>query len=254
MRSFFNIFSKIILLLDRKKEVCVFCKQNEKEDARKLGLCHACYENIVWIQEVKCRVCGRIIHCSDCQKRTMTYFNMHRSAVEYNSYMKKILENYKYLGNERMKDTIGKMAIQAFQLLLRDAPHLKRMNYPYLTFVPIHEKRAEERGFNQAQQISEVISNYTGIPVVSILRRTRNTLKQSKKTRYERVHDLENVFELSIDQMMNDLQRRKKQLSDIDTIIVVDDVYTTGSTLNECAKVIKNEMNVEVICLTWARS
>jgi competence protein ComFC len=108
-----------------------------------------------------------------------------------------------------------------------------------------------ERGFNQAEQMAREVGRNVNLPVVPLLQRMRHTDKQSFKSRNQRIDDLEHVFqpdEAGFQQIM-DLQKRSNDLY----IYLVDDVYTTGSTMNQCARVLKKRVGATVLGLTWAR-
>ncbi|WP_171908950.1 hypothetical protein [Paenibacillus sp. GP183] len=89
------------------------------------------------------------------------------------------------------------------------------------------------------------------LPVIPLLQRKRHTDKQSFKSRNQRIEDLEHVFELNEAdlQQVLDLSQKNEMMQ----IYIVDDVYTTGSTLNQCSMVLKKSLNCEVFGLIWAR-
>ena len=94
--------------------------------------------------------------------------------------------------------------------------------------VPLHKKRERWRGFNQSAEIAKCFTNYTGLTIDNQhLVRIKNTKPQTKKSKYRRQRDLANSFSWRGDSLY------KKN------IILLDDVITTGSTLNECAKALK---------------
>ncbi|NRF93645.1 ComF family protein [Paenibacillus frigoriresistens] len=167
--------------------------------------------------------------------------------------MKELLARYKYRGDERLKTVLGQMLLHSYHLL-----HKVRDTFPssesdsvkeLITFVPVSERRMLERGFNQAEQMAIELGQRIGIPVVPLLKRFKHTDKQSFKKRSERLDDLEHVFEVndSIHAYLG------KSLNASYVIYIVDDVYTTGSTMNQCAKVLRGYISAEVFGLTWAR-
>jgi ComF family protein len=124
--------------------------------------------------------------------------------------------------------------------------HGQRPSMPeFITFVPLSEKRELERGFNQAEQMARDLGRKLRLPVVPLLQRQRHTEKQSLKSRSSRLEDLQDVFSL--------IPEAPKQIQTPSRIYVVDDVYTTGSTLNQCAKTIRSRLDAEVYGVTWAR-
>jgi competence protein ComFC len=239
------------LLTPLRKE-CLLCKQHSVLHVDELGLCHSCYTRIPWIRQALCTTCGRGEICSDCGRRQHSYFSRSRSAVRYDETMKELLARYKYRGDERLRGVLGQMLVHSYHLLQIDRDKLQAKSVSVqeiITFVPVSERRMLERGFNQAEQMAVELGKRTGLPVVPLLTRSKHTDKQSFKKRSERLDDLEHVFEVNafIPDYLEGLQ------ADSFIIYIVDDVYTTGSTMNQCAKVLREYVCAEVFGLTWAR-
>jgi ComF family protein len=109
--------------------------------------------------------------------------------------------------------------------------------------VPLHPTRQRERGFNQASLIAELLSAQTSIPARPLLERTRYTTTQTALDRSERMENLHNAFRLRKNGDVRGLR-----------VLLVDDVLTTGSTLNECARVLKRAGAFSVHAATAARA
>ncbi|NOV00480.1 ComF family protein [Paenibacillus planticolens] len=239
-------------LLSSMKKECLVCKQTKLIRLEQLGLCDSCYARIPWIREVLCQICGRGEVCYDCQRRQHAYFSQSRSAVRYDETMKELLARYKYRGDERLKAVIGSMLVHAYHLLQHEREKRIIEAIPVqelITFVPVSERRLLERGFNQAEQMAIELGRITGLPVVTLLHRSKHTDKQSFKKRSERLDDLAHVFEMN--EMFLDQFTSYQAASYV--IYIVDDVYTTGSTMNQCAKVLSECLPVKVFGITWAR-
>ncbi|WNR44687.1 ComF family protein [Paenibacillus roseipurpureus] len=238
-------------LLGPKREVCLLCKQMSSLELGELGLCHSCYTSIPWIRKVICPTCGRSEFCPDCRRMPHTHFARNRSAVRYDETMKELLARYKYRGDERLKAVLGHMLVHAFQLLQGERKVVGAEQVrEFITYVPVSERRMQERGFNQAEQMAVELGRRVGVPVVSLLRRAKHTDKQSFKKRNERIDDLAHVFEVNA---AGQLELSSQGATIL--LYIVDDVYTTGSTMNQCALTIKDilSVNVEIVGLTWAR-
>lgn len=306
---------------------CIGCNQPITDGARPehLGFCQSCYEQIPWIRQVICPVCGRYEECPDCVRWGTTALIQNRSAVEYSPEMKEMLARYKYRGDEALCEAMSDMLVYAFALsqsanplkaakpsrpagLLNPFSHSRiaaspnsssqsRMSaspnpssqsrsthllyalrsansanplgqsqssavhqigssykvQPYLTFVPLSQERLAERGFNQAEQLARRLGAKIKLPVTDLLVRHRHTDKQSHKSRSARLHDLEHVFALRTDVSRSSFPMLRQGAGPL-RIYIVDDVYTTGSTLIQCASAIQNVWpSVEVFGLTWAR-
>ena len=114
----------------------------------------------------------------------------------------------------------------------------QRLQADWLIPVPLHPTRKRERGFNQSGEIARHFSRIVGIPVAQHwLLRTRPTKVQAGLTRRERRHNVSGAFAMS------------KQ-ADVDgkTVLVIDDVFTTGATLNECARILRQSGATKLRC------
>jgi competence protein ComFC len=208
-----------------------------------IGICESCHQGIPWIRKVYCEVCGRYETCADCLRRKETYFIMSRSAVEYSDGMRAWLARYKYRGDESMLPLLVEMLRYPYQGLKLELPKSHK-KFDYITYIPLSPERLAERGFNQAQQLAAGIGKAYEIPVIPLLNRVLHTGKQSYKTRQQRLNDLDHVF-IYHDPGIT--------VSGKLYILIIDDVYTTGSTLNQCSRVIREHVNAQIYGLTWAR-
>jgi competence protein ComFC len=207
-------------------------------------ICRACEAKFAFIRDHICRVCGRPYPtgetCGDCLRRTERYFMYSRSAVCYNEQMKEVLARYKYRGDRKLVEVMDILLYWAWQR------YYAGMNIHCLTYIPLHEKRLIERTFNQAEEMARILGNRLRIPVYGLLERKKATEKQSKKNRTGRLHALENVFSY--------MEASEVHMPDVPVIVLVDDVYTTGSTLNEAARTLKQKWpEAKIYGLTVAR-
>ncbi len=122
--------------------------------------------------------------------------------------------------------------------------------------VPLHWTRQLNRGFNQAQILANGFSKAINCPVINALKRCRKTKFQaSTKTKAERLANVSNAFALNILPIIGKSKKKLIEQTKSKGIILVDDLLTSGSTLLECAKVIKKELNPKVlIAVTLCRS
>jgi ComF family protein len=171
---------------------------------------------------------------------------MNRSAVCYSAEMKAWLARYKYRGDERLLQLFAAMLMYAYHKLL-EAEEIHYDRFDYITFVPLSDQRLLERGFNQAELLAREIGMRVNTPVIALLNRVVHTDKQSFKRRSERLQDLGGAF------MINPIPLNELQTVKPLRILLIDDVYTTGSTLNQCASVIREHTSAQVCGLTWAR-
>jgi competence protein ComFC len=227
-------------------EMCACCgKQPKSAGLNPLGTCRSCMEIIPWISQIRCPVCGRYEDCPDCIRRTKPPLYMNRSAVQYDDRMRELLALYKYRGDERLQVMLGRMLVHAYRLF----PDGTMIDL--LTYVPLGKERYEERGFNQAEQLARVLAEEIRKPVLPLLRRLKNTGKMSLKSRQERLEGMTDVFAVDPERVA---RIRRFSAGRAVRIAIVDDVYTTGSTLNHCASVIREAIpEAQVYGLCWAR-
>lgn len=215
------------------------------------SLCGGCLTGIPWLKAIMCPVCGRGKACQDCRDRSYRPFVMNRSAVAYDPRMRDWLAQYKYRGQERLGPVLAEMMLPVCQGLSKE---LGGETWDAVTYVPISQERAMERGFNQAEQMARRMAAAHKLPLHGMLRRTRHTGKMSFKTRRERLHDAKTLFAVSLEGR-RELQSMIAQ-GRTAHIMLVDDIYTTGSTAAACAEALQEagQGQLRIYVLTWARS
>jgi ComF family protein len=210
---------------------CVVC--NRKILERKWGAaCPDCWAALEPVPSPVCPCCGMHApaiegRCDACRRGDHA-FDFARSVFIFNDRMREIIHHLKYSGRVSLARPLGR----ALENCLRSEDFRAQAVVP----VPLHRARARERGFNQAELLARTLE----LRVESrALRRIKNTPSQTGLTRPQRAANLAGAFRL------------KGQLPAC--VVVVDDVYTTGSTLDEIARTLKcaNVSRVEV--LTAAR-
>lgn len=223
-------------------------------------LCGRCIDSISWIREVKCDQCGRAVHCPDCERRNRPALVANRAAVQYDGQMKEWLAAYKFSGHERLLPIFSYMLDYALARLKEKVMADSQTWNPIITYVPISDVRMQERGFNQAARLAEQLARNHRLPCLSMLIRTRHTSRQSHKSRIDRMKDLQGAFELAeslhAEPFISDSFKKrlgKNIKCEVDSIVIVDDVYTTGSTIHECAEALSEYTSLPIYGLTWAR-
>jgi competence protein ComFC len=211
-------------------------------------LCVGCREAIPWIAVSVCRICGRPETCEDCQRQDIRYYEACRSAVKYNAAMKELLALYKYRGSEGLEPVMAAMLAFSYEQLQRELVQQGKGTFqPLVTAVPLARERLEERGFNQAERMAMRIAKWYGLAYAPLLIRQFHTEKQSLKNRRSRTTDMRGIFALS-----------SADTSVRSAVLLVDDIYTTGSTVNECARILKmgssSHASSRVYGVLWARS
>ncbi|HEV2072346.1 MAG TPA: hypothetical protein VGR29_01775 [Thermomicrobiales bacterium] len=108
--------------------------------------------------------------------------------------------------------------------------------------VPLHASKAKQRGYNQSELLAEDVSKLTGVPVLTVLRRARKTISQTSLSGHDRKLNVTGVFESDATWVPPAGGR----------YVLIDDVRTTGSTLNACAEALRPLQPVMVGALTFA--
>ncbi|MNI59695.1 DNA utilization protein GntX [compost metagenome] len=201
---------------------------------------------------------------------------MNRSAVAYNAVMKEWLAQYKFRGHEAYEPLMSRMMAEAMKRMLYELT-LQRggrgFRFDAVIPVPISEERMSERCFNQARSLAFGASAANKVPILEILHRN-HTKKQSFKSRRERMESMIGIYAPSADalQCLNTIQKQVRRewkhsfcnqqefgQSGPLRLLIVDDVYTTGSTVDACAATLQMLCRSigaasEIYSLTWARS
>ncbi|CAM3526342.1 ComF family protein [Marinicrinis lubricantis] len=237
-------------LFEGQTITCMGCGASLSESIH--GLCRRCASNIPWLSELKCRICGRDMDCPDCAGIRRQGFICNRSAVRYEEPIIDWMARYKYRGDEQLSALFGDLLQLAWKRLTHDIPKLRGLPVA-VTYIPLSQERAMERGFNQTEQMAQRLSSLQGFKVFELLKRVRHTEKQSFKSRTERAESLKHVFGLNREEagrLYHWASKQKKQ----PVIVMIDDIYTTGSTLREASNVVRGSIPLPIFCLTAARS
>lgn len=269
---------------------CLTCGTRAILSSTYPGICPRCVKQIPWIRSIRCLRCGRGVGCPDCARPHMQNrsFIANRSAVQYNTLMREWIGMYKFRGHERYAPLLTALLIQAFQAMREEqnsalakeppapvahsATHAQQTKPQWrpdaVTYVPVSSERLAERGFNQAERLAAGLATACRLPILDLLQRQINTTKQSFKSRGERIETMKNAFSINPDgmQLIEELYSGAHLPTHMGIshakpiqLLLIDDIYTTGSTLDACGRVILNagfymEIPVEIFTLTLARS
>lgn len=157
------------------------------------------------------------------------------SAYRYESFAKKIVRGFKYNNKKWLSKFMGDVMSKELS-----EGNMKPEDFSFVCNVPLHIKKKKSRGFDQSEELAKRISETTGIPYIGALRRIKFTKTQTKLTEQQRKENIKGAFEKTAD------------LSG--SALLVDDVLTTGATVNECAQVLKSGGAQSVMVLTFAKS
>jgi ComF family protein len=151
--------------------------------------------------------------------------------------VREVIHSFKYGRQIYLRHLLGRWLGET----LNDA-RLAGRRFDLIVPVPLHPARQRERGFNQAEILARELHRSSRLPIRNVLQRTRYTTTQTQFDRSERMENLRGAFRL----------RRGSNVQDL-RMLLVDDVLTTGSTLSECASVLREAGAFSVHAATAAR-
>ena len=202
-------------------------------------LCGKCAVKIRPIRGDTCRKCGKVLndtgrlYCYDCSRK-IHFYDRGFAVFEYGD-IKKSLYRFKYSGRA---EYAAFYAYAADRFIGRE---LRALGLDAVIPIPIHRARMTKRGYNQAYELAKELSERIGVPVRDdIISRRINTVPLKKLSEEERKNNLKNAFIIA----SNDVKLKK--------ILLVDDIYTTGSTIDAVSRLLKSAGVREVYFLTVA--
>jgi competence protein ComFC len=221
---------------------CTICGKNVRAGEY---LCDGCEGNLIRIVAPFCETCSEPFEgsidsaftCANCAHRTI-YFNAAVAAYRGRGIVREVIHQFKYARQIHLRHLVARWLRAAL-----DDERLRDCNFDLIVPVPLHPTRERERGFNQASLLSELLSAQTSIRSQRVLERVRYTTTQTALDRSERMENLHNAFRLRKNADVRGLR-----------VLLIDDVLTTGSTLSECARVLKRAGAISVHAATAARA
>lgn len=209
-------------------------------------ICKDCINKLVYISEPFCKKCGKPIqseekeYCFDCTHKSL-HFKYGRALFLYDNIMKDSIAGFKFQGKKEYADFYAEEIVKVL------GDYIRYISPEVLVPVPIHRRKKRVRGFNQAELLAKKIGNGLNISVTpNLLIRNKNTIPQKELNDKERLRNLEKAFEIN----ENDLSVITS-VSQLGKVMLIDDIYTTGSTIEACTKLLLSYGFKEVyfICL-----
>ena len=212
---------------------CPFCNKISKE-----GICSTCRETVRKIEEPRCFSCGKPVKtmetefCYDCNKADFA-FDQGKSLYLHQEKVVDALYGLKFF-NQRIN---GKLLGE--ELALHFHKEIKRWGIEEIVPVPMHPSKQRRRGFNQSEVIANGLGRALNIPVnTQLVYRIRKTKALKDLEREQRISNLDGAFGIP----------KSRQVPEV--VLIVDDIYTTGVTVNKVAKVLKKAGCKKVYFLT----
>ena len=192
------------------------------------GICPDCLSKLTYINDPYCMKCGKPLDkcekefCDDCQSREHIY-DEGRAALVYDEYMSASIYRFKYNSKQEYSKLYGKIISE------RLSDKIMSWNADVIIPVPIHKSKLKSRGYNQAALIAKEISKRVNIPVEErIVSRTIPTKVMKNLGAKERENNLKKAFIVN------------KNSVKLNSVIIVDDIYTTGSTIDAMSRILKD--------------
>lgn len=192
------------------------------------GVCELCESRLPFIQEPVCPKCGKMMLidntlCLDCQEMDHAFYRG-ISIFEFSTEVKGLIHRYKYRGEKYLSTPMIHWMTEGLKLC--------KWDFDLMVPVPLHPIRGRQRGFNQSDILARGLSKNMGVPLVSKgLLRIKNTPQQARLDKEQRQKNLKGAFEVSE-------RHRSLKTFNNKNVLLVDDVYTTGSTVHQCASVL----------------
>ena len=208
-------------------------------------ICPSCVLKLSFVKPPVCKKCGKEImdeameYCSDCMGHRHA-FEFGAALLNYDETARTIMAQIKYKNKREYLDFFGAAMAKRYERTV------KGMAVEAIVPVPVHPSRRRARGFNQAEVLAEVLGKKLGIPVKpEMLIREKRTRPQKELTAAERLKNLSGAFSAG------------EGICGIRRVLLVDDIYTTGSTMEACARALRSagveKVYFAVICMTGGR-
>lgn len=212
---------------------CMVCKA-ELNNAKGVYLCDKCAEDLPYNTEPIELV----------NKEETRYFMRAFAPFVYGGAVKKLILQLKYNNGGQVAELFAPFMSASIRRPIDEKTHIKSCFFAdyRLIPVPLCRQRRRKRGYNQAGLLAEAVGRYLDLPVEEVLKRTRKTTIQKRMSPKERATNLQGAFALA--EGANVAGGR---------FIIIDDVFTSGSTANECAKVLREAGAQSVDVLVVAR-
>ena len=207
-------------------------------------LCAACAGQAKKIEAPFCRRCSEPFDgaitgeftCSNCAGRTL-HFDCAVARYLSRGVVREFVHRFKYDRHFYLRHPLTDWLAETL-----DDARIRAQPIGALVPVPLHSARFREREFNQADVLAELLAKRTGTPLLRALKRIRYTTTQTRLDRHERMENLRNAFRV-----------RDTPAVQSRHLVLVDDIFTTGSTVDECARVLRLAGAASVRVATVAR-
>jgi len=217
-----------------------FCRHCGKRlDTERQFLCSECEKKLIYLENI-CQKCGSVLTSENCLvcADNHFYFDKARSLFPFTKVIQSLIHDLKYEEITKVANLLCKYIcnyMEKYQIF---------QDTDIIAPVPLHRVKKRSRGYNQSEKLSRQLAKNLKIKhLPDLLKRNRFTDTQTKLTRQQRYKNVAEAF------ILNTKYRIKRK-----NILLIDDVFTTGSTVNSISKVLKNSQVSKIYVLTIARA
>lgn len=221
---------------------CLGCGESVGEQGT---LCTSCWPDITYITSPECHQCGLPFEhetvpgviCADCSNKPPEY-DQARAVFKYTPQSARLIARFKYYDHTHAATTYGRWLHNRVKPLLEQTD--------IIAPIPLHPRRLISRRYNQAALLTSELHRHSRVmAVMELIKRVRHIPPQASLTKRQRHWNVKNAF---------DINPKYRSLLQDKNIMLVDDVMTTGATVNECAKILKAQGAGEIYVATLART
>ncbi len=234
-KSVFNKSEEILF----SPEKCICCGREKVDETS--PFCDSCKRKLIFIRGKICDYCGAPITggkvCDKC-KENKNDFDKARAIIAYDQASSPMITKFKYSKAKYLEKRLCEILCEGYAKYPELAPD-------FVTFVPMTEKKLKERGYNQTQVLASLFCEKNNLELKQLLVKSKETPAQAGLDKDKRKENIKDAFEI--------IAENRKLVKD-KKILIIDDVFTTGSTTNECAKVLKKAGASSVFVLTIAKT
>ncbi|MBO4412699.1 MAG: ComF family protein [Clostridia bacterium] len=235
-----EFLNKISCMLFPEDITCIFCGNEVNESL--FCLCDAC-EKEIFDNQTRCSKCDNPIHneskfCQICSQNSRE-FDAARAKFIYKDKIAAKIKQFKYENKKFYAKAFAALMLVSFL-------ELKNLGYEFdfIVPIPLHEEKLKERGFNQSELIANEFSKLVDIPVeTDVVKRVVNTPSQTNFSKIEREANMKNAFKVV-----------NKKFCKNKSILILDDIITTGATAESLAKELKKAGAASVCAIALART
>ncbi len=217
---------------------CIFCGSELNSNSYN-DTCEVCMKTLPFITN-SCIRCGAPTNvdntgvCLNCKANNFD-FKQARSVFAYKDDVISVIHKFKYSKMKFLSEPLGKYLCELFATW--------EINPEIITSIPLYKSKLKNRGYNQSECIARVLSENNNLPYYDLCAKVVDNISQTELDLKQRKENVKNVFQFN---------KEYKNLIKDKIILIVDDVYTTGSTCNEISKILLSNGAREIFIITIA--